>query len=203
MCVSSSKSWKSFTLNCRAQENWRSAISPASLWFTKFATTPMAEPFPRSSHATDRSPSVCARGELAPPAMIRALQGTWLPSLQNRLPLLRALASAANRTLTPRRRALFSKSSCNSPIPMWQKSLSLPKEAPGGSKVFAPHFCRSCLHHSQRCTRLIRLKAWLAGRFSTTWTFMPSSASSKAALRPQGPAPQTTTLKPALLPAPM
>mmetsp|Transcript_57788 Transcript_57788/g.154070 ORF Transcript_57788/g.154070 Transcript_57788/m.154070 type:complete len:291 (-) Transcript_57788:699-1571(-) len=180
-------------LNCRAQENCRRAIWDESREFTKFATTPMADPFPRNSTPTDLSPNWWQSGELAPVARRSASQGTRRPHLLSSTCCSTDLASQPKRRRTPRSSALFKRSSWRSPIPMWQKSLSPPKVPPGGSNTLAPQASRSCLHHSQRCKRLMRPNASAAERFSTTNTSLPSSANSKAARMPQGPAPTTTT----------
>mmetsp|Transcript_23803 Transcript_23803/g.60605 ORF Transcript_23803/g.60605 Transcript_23803/m.60605 type:complete len:217 (-) Transcript_23803:196-846(-) len=152
----------------------------------------MAEPLPRRPKAIDLSPSERLSGELAPSERMRAVHGSFSPPFSTALVPSTSRSSAPKAKCTPSSNALFMRSSCSSPMPMWQKSLSPPNVPPGGSKTFAPQASRSCLHHSQRCNLLMRPNASSAPRFSTTVTSARRSASSSAARKPQGPEPHTT-----------
>mmetsp|Transcript_48486 Transcript_48486/g.130066 ORF Transcript_48486/g.130066 Transcript_48486/m.130066 type:complete len:225 (+) Transcript_48486:759-1433(+) len=156
--------------------------------------TPMAEPLPRRPIATERNPSFWQSGEPAPPTTTSASHSTSVPSLHAKtfLGSSKSFTSTSNRKCTPSNSAFLNKSSCNSPMPIWQKSLSPPKVPPGGSKIFAPHWIMSCLPHSQRWRRLIRVMASAAGLLSKTVTSACRSPNSNAARRPTGPAPTTT-----------
>mmetsp|Transcript_102009 Transcript_102009/g.233641 ORF Transcript_102009/g.233641 Transcript_102009/m.233641 type:complete len:207 (-) Transcript_102009:217-837(-) len=199
--VESSIRRNSPALNCLAQDSCFSLRSVSVFRFCRFTTRPSVgartwsrccppgqcrcsrgskEPrAPSAQHSTSagtRDPIHCSSVH---PAWLRrqgAGPDTGFSKLTAQVPptYTTSQTSAPKATRTPRSRAALSSTTCNSPIPMWQKSGLDPTP---GRKILAPRLTISFMHHSQMCTRLIREQVI---RFSSTVTSWPSRRSSMA-----------------------